>query len=155
MLFTWNSRARHSNVRSSWRPRDCSTSQVLATCSMHGEKEHILPPDVLMADRACGRASHGLGRSRNTASATPSTPKPSSQTSRCNTMTRSPNPCRMNSSDATFTLSLWKSKVCSFPVGPMALRMAWESEPLPVPASHTTDPGPISSWVNTMDMSGV
>lgn len=52
----------------------------------------------------------------------------------------------------TLTRSLWKSKVCNLPMGPIALRMAWEREPLPVPASHTTDPGPISSWVKTCRM---
>lgn len=64
---------------------------------MQGENEQILPPVSFNAWTAWPTASHGWGRSRNTASATPFKPKPSAQTSRWPHTTISSNPCDENS----------------------------------------------------------
>ena len=94
-------------------------------------------PCLFMAVLACLTASQGQGMSRKTASATPLTPNPSWHTSWFLTVTRWSTRCSLNSS-ATFSARCWwNSTVWRWPVGAMVRRMAWESEPLPVPATET------------------
>lgn len=98
-------------------------------------------PCLLMAVLACLTASQGLGMSRKTASATPLTPKPSRHTSWFLTVTRWSTRCSRNSCAAVSALCWWNSTVCRWPVGAMVRRMAWESEPLPVPAAEVATEG--------------
>lgn len=90
-----------------------------------------------MAVLACFTASQGLGMSRKTASATPLTPNPSWHTSWFLTVTRWSTRCSLNSSAAFSARCWWNSTVWRWPVGAMVRRMAWESEPLPVPTTET------------------
>lgn len=94
----------------------------------------------LSAFDANGIASHGDGKSRNTASAAAlSVPKPSEHTSRCETVTSSVKPCEMNSSRALFTRSSWKSNVCRWPVGAIVRKIACDNDALPVPDKRCSD----------------
>lgn len=123
-------------------------------CSMHGEKQHSTPSGRrLRAALAITRC--GPGRSRNTASAAPSSSagKPSASMLRCTTVTRAPRPCAANSLAACSARCWWNSKVCTWPAGPTARARECVREPEPVPDSSTTLPGRRSSMQHTSAMS--
>ena len=96
-------------------------------------------PCFLSAALTCAIASHGDGKSRNTASATWSSPKPSEQTSLCLAVTRSRRPWSSNSSAAFKERCSWKSKVWRWPEGAMVRIMACDRDPLPVPKMEEHD----------------
>lgn len=93
-------------------------------------------PSFFKACLALDNAFQGTGKSKNTASATWSRPKPFWHTSRCLTVTNCDMPCSSNSSAAFSARCSWNSNVWRWPVGAIVLIIACDREALPVPESN-------------------
>mmetsp|Transcript_34286 Transcript_34286/g.85415 ORF Transcript_34286/g.85415 Transcript_34286/m.85415 type:complete len:323 (-) Transcript_34286:141-1109(-) len=140
------------------KPTEGSTSSVRATCSMHGEKQHSLPPG-LTSGAAITTASHGCGRSKITASidcgAMPSYVEPRTHASPWRQLTREASPFASNSLAAAAARFSLNSYVKRCPRSPTQRARLWESAPEPVPASITRQPGRSSSCRQIIEMSAM